>query len=437
MGPPSGGPWPSRRAVRWLALGLAPLLWVLAGGLLARTAAPGGDPEAEGLFFGAWRTRHLLLALAIGWCSAALLLAALSPRALARFLAVNASLACVWLVLEAGAWLGLFPLGAADAERAPEQLGTHAIPNLDVRGETREDLALAWKLPSEPLPYHFKTDRRGFRNARDHERADVYCLGDSFLVAGLVPAEELVSSLLERALDRPVVNLALVGLAPQEERELLVRSGLELDGRLVLHFIFEGNDLRDSARWRRSSTEGPARPSWKERTLTQRVVLFLQELSRPRAERLAARTGWIGGTPYRFHWLSNSFRGFEAEVDGLVEFLDGFRREVEAAGGRYAVILVPAKIRVLGPFSTAEPGSMVAGWRKHVGPLPERLAAWGAEQRVAYLDLTEALRASAARGEIPWLPADTHWNGIGHRVAARSIVESDFLRAWSQGLPVR
>ncbi len=416
-----------------LVLALAVLAVATAG--LWFWAEPSRDVDGGRRLFGLWRTRHLLLALAALWIASVSLAAARSDRALRRAVIVSATLAAAWAALELVGLLGLVSYSQLNRGQAQEQRGVRAVPHLDESGETREDLALKWNLPSPSIRYRYQTDRRGFRNVPDRASADVYCLGDSFLVAGLVPFEDILSAQLEHRLGRPVMNVALVGLSPQEERELFLASGLDLSGRLVLHFVFEGNDLRDSARWRRAATGQAPGESWRERTLAHQLVLRLQGLTQDKAAEVELRTGWIDGTPYRFNWLSNSFRGYEDELGPITECLGQMRRYVEAAGGRYAVVLIPAKIRVLGPLCTFGDGSAIADWRAHCGPAPEYLRAWSERERVAYVDLTPALVQSARAGAAPWFPADTHWNAVGHRVAAAAVSESEVVRSWRSSAP--
>jgi hypothetical protein len=45
------------------------------------------------------------------------------------------------------------------------------------------------------------------------------------------------------------------------------------------------------------------------------------------------------------------------------------------------------------------------------------------------LDLTAALRAACARGDVPWFPADTHWNANGCRAAAEALADWPLVRA--------
>lgn len=372
----------------------------------------------------------MLLAMAAAWLAAVALAASRSGRALRRLVIASATLGLTWAALEVAGLLGWLSFSHRMTGPAPEQMGERAVPHLDESGETREDLALRWGIPSPTIRYRYQTDRRGFRNVPDRDSADVYCVGDSFLVAGLVPFEDILSARLEERLGRPVMNVALVGLSPQAERELFLRSRLDLVGRLVLHFVFEGNDLLDSASWRRSAAGTEPGEGWRQRTLAHRVVRRLADLSQPKATQVERRTGWIDGTPYLFHWLANSFRGHEQELEAITASLSEMRRDVEAAGGRYAVVLIPAKIRVLGPLCTFGAGSAIADWRSHCGPLPEHLRAWSERERAAFIDLTPALVESARAGAVPWFPADTHWNAIGHRVAAEVLAGSDVVRAW-------
>jgi len=414
---------------------LAPALVAAAILILWLTASPSRDDGGGGQLFGAWRTRHVLVAFVALWLAAVAFAAARSDRAARRVLIVTVTLGLAWAALELVGLAGLVSYSRLSGGPETEQRGVRAVPHLDETGETREDLALRWNLPSALIPYRYRTDRRGFRNEPDRENADVYCLGDSFLVAGLVPFEDILSAQLEQLLGRPVMNVALVGLSPQEERELFDASKLDVAGRLVLHFVFEGNDLRDSARWRRGASQPAQGESWTKRTLAHQLVLRLQDLTQDKVAEVEGRTGWIDGTPYRFNWLSNSFRGYEDELAPITECLGRMRRDVEAAGGRYAVVLIPAKIRVLGPLCTFGTGSAIADWRAHCGPAPEYLRAWSEREGVAYVDLTPALVESARAAAVPWFPADTHWNAIGHRVAADALSESEAVRSWRSSTP--
>jgi hypothetical protein len=48
--------------------------------------------------------------------------------------------------------------------------------------------------------FAYKSDRNGFRNVIDRDAADIYLLGESILVAGLVPFDKIITSRLEKAM---------------------------------------------------------------------------------------------------------------------------------------------------------------------------------------------------------------------------------------------
>ena len=384
--------------------------------------ALGGRVENEGAhFFGVWRLRHVALAATLAWTGGVLLVWTLSRR-LATGLAIF--LAALAVALAAAEAIG-FALGidwsTALSGSGKLTLGHTAIPHLEQTGVAQQDIAPFCDLPFERVPYRFRADQRGFRNEVDRDAADLYLLGDSFIVAGLVPSEELVGTRLEARLGRPAMNVALSGISPQAERDLLLGSGLPLDGRLVLHFVFEGNDLRDSSENRRGVRSEGGERSLLDRSLCVALVVKLQRATEGWVARPKCSKGELGGETYLFGWLRSSFEGLEGECQVIAETLLGLKQEVEARGGAYAVVLIPAKIRVLGPFCTWPADSAIAEVESHLNPLRAYLAQWGAEQGVALLDLTEPLTASVRAGRVPWYPADTHWNGAGHAVAAEAI----------------
>ena len=421
---------------------LAALALVLLAGLWLATHVSEPPPGPGRLMFGRWQTRNLLVALALLWMAGALLCLYASGAAARRFVVATVSFGAFWIVLEGIGFAGFVSYPSLLGNKERESVGLVRVPGVDLSGTAREDLAESWGIDTPPIPFRFRTDSNGFRNEPDRKETDVVCLGDSFLVDGLVPHAGLVSARLEALLGRTVMCIALVGIGPQEEAELLHETRPALDGRLLLHFVFEGNDLLDSAGYYALKAAGTPWTSTKgtgeaaalprsQRTLLNQLVLRLQKITDPEPAFLRHKRGRIGGQVYYFSWLRQSFQGLEGEVPRILETLGEVRRSVEAAGGRYAVVLIPSKIRVLGPLCTFEPGSEIADWPSQCGPLPAALSAWCAASSVPLVDLTEPLRASAEKGAIPWFPTDTHWNEIGHDVAARAIAASEPVRGWA------
>jgi hypothetical protein len=408
----------SRPAIRRRLLLGCVLVTALALALLAVTADRTLDAATMQRFFGLWRARHALAGGGLLVVAGVLGAAALSRRAFLAFLTAGLGVAVTIGALDlvgmarVVTWSDLFTGRQA-------ALGRRAVPHLDVSGTTFQDTAAVWGMPSDPIPFRYRTDRYGFRNDGDRAGADVYLLGDSMLVAALIPFDATVVARLEKTLRRPVMQLALIGIGPQEEQDLFRTAGLEARGRLVIQFVYEANDLLDSMRVRRPPPRG-ATALW-NRTLTYQLVRNLQNLTRPAPSGATSQVCTIEGQTYTFLWIRDSFAGVEGEATAISDALSGFAAEIRQAGGEFAVVFIPSKLRVLGPLCRFPPGSDLSEYTSHLSPLREHLRAWSGRSGVDLLDLTEPLRAAARAGRIPWLWGDTHWNEEGHAVASGEI----------------
>lgn len=407
----SARPW--RLALILTCLGFAALAFFT----LALTAD--ATPSAHRRLFGLWRTRHAVLAIGLFIAAGGLLAAAASRRALLAFVAIGVSTAGTIALLEAAGVLGLVSWPELLAPRTSD-IGTRRVPYLDVAGTTFQDTASRWGLASDPMPFRYRTDRHGFRNEIDRADADIYLLGDSVLVAALLSFPETVAARLEKAVQKRVMQVALSGKSPQEVQQLFRDTGLEVRGRLVIQFVFEGNDLLDSRRSRLAVPDSSSL-SLGERTLMHQLEVALQRLTQPVSGAAALSSCTIGGQMYTFLWTRWSFAGFEDEAAVVSDALLRFGAEIREAGGELAIVFVPSKLRVLGPICRFPPGSEITNFEAHLSPLRDHLRAWSDRSGIALLDLTEPLQGAARTGRIPWVWGDTHWNAEGHAIAAESL----------------
>jgi len=378
-------------------------------------------PSATRRLFGLWRSHSVVLAGGLWLVAAGLSAAAASRQALLGYFAVCASMAASFALLETAGAVGLVSWSALLGPRASSALGAEAVPHLDVSGTTSQDTASAWGLPSSPIPFRYRTDRRGFRNDADRADADVYLIGDSVLVGALVPFEETVTARLEQAIRRSVMKVALVGKSPQEVQNLFRRAALPTQGRLVVQFVFEGNDLLDSRRFRTQGAQRKGARAWGDETLSLQLALTLQRMTQPVSGLAASRTCTIGEQTYTFAWTRDSFAGLDDEAAAIADSLVRFAAEIRQDGGEFAVVFVPYKLRVLGPFCRFPATSDLHDFMSHVSPLRDYLRGWSEREGIALLDLTDPLIEAARAGRIPWLWGDTHWNGEGHAVAAKAL----------------
>ena len=372
--------------------------------------------------FGLWRARHVGLALILFGLALALCFAARSGRSLWVFTVTVTSTLLMLVLLELGGRVGLVPWNALFRPSFGDlyPLGMRPIPNLDVTGHSRQDTASIWGLPTAPMPYHYVTDRHGYRNLVDRPSADIYLVGDSVLVAALVPMSDTVAARLETQLRRRVMQVALTDAAPQTMMQTFRDLRQPLEGKRVVQFIFEGNDLLDSA-----ALQGRARVNVdQDDSFFVHVWHALTRLSQPTLGIAALRSCTIQNRRITFFWARESFAGVESQASVITDAMLRFASDVRLAGGQYAAVFVPTKWRVLGPLCTAlSPDSDLHHTARHLSPLRDHMLAWSENTGIPLLDLTTPLVLAAQRGTIPWFELDTHWNGLGHSIVANAMAQ--------------
>jgi hypothetical protein len=407
------------------------LFWAGLGAITAALVvlAVGADTTPTTLdtrrLFGLWRLRHVLAALALLTVGIVCL-----ARARSHDTFRSVVTAVVTVCVSVGLLEGLGRAGWIPWQRifAPSfgdlgPLGTQPAPDQDVKGVSRKDTASVWGIPSEAIPFHYRTDRRGFRNHPGRETASLYLIGDSVLVGALVPFEQTLVARLEALLGEPVIQAALINTAPQTMIEHFGRSGLDVGGRLVVQFVFEGNDLGDSAALQPGRAASVA-ASIESKSLLDHAWRLVTAVTEPTLGIARTRSCMIGGLRYTFFWTAEHVLPHADQAEVITRALENFAERLRGQGARYAVVVVPTKLRILGPLCPRWPdGSDLADWRSHLSPLRDHVLSWGSRSGIPVLDLTPALEAAARRGVVPWFDTDTHWNAQGHEVAARALAD--------------
>ena len=409
---------------------IAALAVLLAVGELALTAHAASVMWHR--FFGLWDMTPIALAFGLVVIAGAALAAAVSREALLRYATCTVAVATVWIALEVAGLAGIVSWPALLA-RPGSEIGTRRTPYLDVSGVTKPDIAERWGLQSRPVEFRYHTDRHGFRSAVDRESAEIYLVGDSMLVAALLPYEQTLAARLEAEIGRPVMNVALIGIGPQEEAELFRESGLDAAGALVVQVIFEGNDLRDSKVWRERLAGTPPALPREQQTLTFQLLRRLRRLTQSVPSGVTDRACEIDGVPYYIFWGAASRAQREDDPAQVTTAIEALRDDVEKGGGAFAVVFVPSKLRSLGPLCAWKDDRVLAPSAANPTPLRDALLAWSERSGVPVLDLTAPLVESARGGHIPWFADDTHWNAEGVAVAARAMRDWDALRAVRDG----
>jgi hypothetical protein len=306
-------------------------------------------------------------------------------------------------------------------------------------------------------------DGLGFPNPTELERADLALIGDSFAVAMGVTRPAGLQARLARATGLRVFNAGVAGIGPVQERWLLEAVVLPKQPRAVLWFFFEGNDL--SASYEPLLHRQAGRTTWAEAYADRRRPrLFLPDLlahvfsprsGEPRCSPLPAfLLRRADGSAQRlwFHpdylrqlatgaadWAANPvWAAVQAELRAA-------RDACRARGTRLLLVYLPTKEALYLPRVEPDPALLLrTASATLAAPLPvepaafqeqalanrhaleELVRAFCAAEGIPFLPATPGLEALAARGELGFLVADSHWQSVGQEALLEPLLA--FLR---------
>jgi SGNH hydrolase-like domain, acetyltransferase AlgX len=321
-------------------------------------------------------------------------------------------------------------------------LGFRHTPNVRQSGRPRSDIERRWGLPATgPDRITITYDRRGHRNAAELDRADVVLIGDSYVEGGYVSDHQVVSTVLQSRLGRPVANLGVAGYGAAQELIVLNRDALPLQPRVVAWFFFEGNDLYNDDQFEsdmgttRETGETPwtGRHGWWRRSFVRNAHGQLRLMLYPLVPRHCPHFGTISAGPHRGQKVlfapEAAVRWTDFEHDRWDRAQHTLRQAATATrarGGNLLLVYVPIKFRVYQGF--IEPGSELRDWT--LSPLPDLFAQFCRTEELACLDLTGPLRDSVRAGGMPHAPTDSHWSAEGHELVARTLQERLTSLGW-------
>jgi hypothetical protein len=308
-------------------------------------------------------------------------------------------------------------------------------------GQPRSDMAVYWNLPVRRAePMEFTTDKRGFRNLRDRDVADLVLLGDSYIEGAYVSDHETCAEVLEERSGLRVSNLGMAGFGTMQELEVLKRYAVPMNPRLVAWFFFEGNDLYNDAdfagtlpllRERRPYTTARWSWSWKEfrgRSFTRTAYRAVRRVLHPLAPNSVDTCGTfvdahgVSHSMYYYSYGSLHYEDYEREC---FERTKAALREGQAVCKENGIALVlfyiPMKFRVYGDLCTYPSGSPCSEWE------PWDLVRFFREfcemESIPFVDLTPLMRQRAVAGELLYAPEDSHWSVAGQAFVAECIRE--------------
>jgi lysophospholipase L1-like esterase len=379
--------------------------------------------------------------LAIGYLAAA---GRDLPARLARVVAVSLAVAITLGMLELPAIVGhdygrtfgtrtndtWLQLATGINRRDDELIHVH-LPHSHFRGSVSGNLARL----GVPFPARYDVnvsyDKNGFRNDVDLTNADVVAIGDSFVEAAETAQSQTVVAELGRRLGVATVNLGQAGYGPQQELVVLQRYGAPLAPKVVVWFLFGGNDLTDAENYesqRKHLDEYLAPPPFSARSFTRNALTAIARLTTP-TRRVASATARLHEATFKrsdgtteVFYLDADEGPWEPHQWQITSAALAAAHDVASRiGAELLVVYIPRKLRVYRGFITAAPEAFANRWEPN--NLPDVVGAFCQQHEILFLDSTAPLRAAVASGESVYLPDDVHWNPAGHRVVAAAVAE--------------
>jgi hypothetical protein len=278
----------------------------------------------------------------------------------------------------------------------------------------------------------YRTDKNGFRNSTDQQRADIVFIGDSFTESATVAEEDTYARRVAQSTKLSVVNLARGAYGPQQELIVLNRYGLGYEPRFVVWQLFEGNDLIDAenfATWKKN-------PQQEVLPLKNRYLdnsLLLQLLSNTRAHEpvgpmvtLRYHDGTSKRVSLRYRYEPDQPATMQAGMIETLSVIQAGQQLCQSRGIQLLVVVVPTMIRVM------EPHISFARFEERRDYFPERIPGdkdfsetveeFCSQIGCGFVDSFDAMKeASSADNRGLYIPTDEHLDIRGHEVMSRVV----------------
>ncbi|MBE7560964.1 hypothetical protein HS125_19235 [bacterium] len=307
----------------------------------------------------------------------------------------------------------------------------------------------------------FTADGLGFRGRYGEGRPRILFLGDSFVLSKNFPLNEAWTGRVADQLQVETINVGLYAYGPPHEYAALARSATEYAPDLVLHVLFDGNDLADAQRWVEWKASGLPFWRWQVRdkspweTSPVRALLawMLDALKEPEINPLQPFRGAMHGRtvvlafspPYlrELAWSPEAVRA-EPGWPPMLEAIRASRELCRRRGIDYRLVLAPSKETVYAPEvlnkvmaheagaaaglpADADPMLFVPEALRHQNGFAAAVREWAEAEGIPCLDLLPAFRRALHEGRPQsYFAFDSHWNAVGHEIAAGAVV--DYLR---------
>lgn len=295
---------------------------------------------------------------------------------------------------------------------------------------------VSWRgyVPEVNRIVQYRTDRNGFRNSTEPQRADIVFIGDSFTESATTPEELTFVRRVTQSTGASAINLARGAYGPQQELIVLKRYGIAYEPRFVVWQLFEGNDLADAeafAAWKKNPQQ--VHTSLKDRYFDN--SLLNQWLTTTRTEQ---RVGPMVTVRYQDGTSRRASLRYGYEPDQPSTMISGMRETLNAIeagqelcrarGIQLLVVVVPTMVRVMQPYISFD------RFEDRRDYFPERIPGekdfsdtveeFCAQIGCGFVDSFDAMRkASLPDNRGLYIPNDEHLDIRGHEVMTKVITD--------------
>lgn len=306
---------------------------------------------------------------------------------------------------------------------------------------------VSWRgyVPDANRVVEYRTDKNGFRNATERQRADIVFIGDSFTEAATVSEKQTFARLVEQSTGLSAINLARGAYGPQQELLVLRRYGLDYEPRFVVWQLFEGNDLADAeafAQWKKNPRRGatPFRERYFENSLLHEALANTRTLvQRGPMATLHHRDGTSTRVNLRYRYEPDQPATISSAMSETLLAIETGHELCRSRGIQLLLVVVPAMVKVMQPYVSFD------HFEDRRVYLPERIPGdkdftetikeFCAQIGCTVVDSFDVLREAAApdnRGL--YIPNDEHLDTRGHQVIG-SLITGWIQSRLNTGLP--
>jgi hypothetical protein len=299
-------------------------------------------------------------------------------------------------------------------------------------------------------------DADGLPNRTRPEDPDLVLVGDSFAVFASQEEPAGLQQTLERDHGVSCLNLGISGIGPDQELWLLKNVGLPTKPRVVVWFLFGGNDFTDAFFLRYNQALGSETYGQlhAHRRAPRLLVpnLIASWFTDPPKRRGADDVKTLAPLVLRDHPDTHTWfypdvlrvlalpTSMLTELPPWQDFVDLFKQAhtaVEAAGAKMLVVYLPSKEQIYLPQVRPEakllhdyavqatlyglpmskdPDEFLAALLANCTDFEEAMRSYCAGEGIAFWSATPALTKASLGGDHLYYRTDTHWRAEGQRV---------------------